>query len=143
MTDLRPVRILVTGTRENHEVIKRLVWHRLDELTAEWPTHQKVIVVHGQCPKDGVDLFAHQWAASRGHTPEPHPADWHLHGKRAGMIRNAKMVNLGADYCVGFPAPGSKGTWDCLQKAVDAGIPTRVYPAYPPRVVALGLWEAE
>jgi hypothetical protein len=36
------------------------------------------------------------------------------------------MVSLGADLCLGFPGPGSKGTWDCLRKAVDAGIPTRV-----------------
>jgi hypothetical protein len=33
------------------------------------------------------------------------------------------MVSLGADICLAFPQPGSKGTWDCARKAADAGIP--------------------
>lgn len=121
-------RILVTGTRLNSPLIRAVVWRTLDELVhgdllpQGWP----VVIVHGRCTKGGVDLDADQWAAERGFDREPHPADWKRHGRRAGPIRNAEMVATRPDYCIGFPAAGSQGTWVCLQKAVDAGIPTEV-----------------
>jgi len=34
------------------------------------------------------------------------------------------MVALGAKLCIGFPGPRSRGTWDCLEKATNAGIET-------------------
>lgn len=129
---LPAARMLVTGTRENSEAIRESVHHRLDEVVNDhryiFPVGRAIVVVHGQCPKGGVDLYAEQWALSRGYAPERHPADWGRYGKRAGMIRNTDMVVAGADICVGFPGPGSRGTWDCLRQSVDANILTRVFP---------------
>jgi hypothetical protein len=39
------------------------------------------------------------------------------------------MASLGAKLCLAFPRKGgSRGTWDCIRKAADAGIPVRIYP---------------
>lgn len=128
-----PFRLLITGTRENGEVIRRHVWEVLSAFTHsdDFPLGRTLTVVHGQCPRGGVDLYADQWAQHWGYLPEPHPADWRRHGRRAGPIRNKAMVDTRPDYCIGFPGPGSKGTWGCLQQAVDAGIPTKVHPVGP------------
>lgn len=120
-------RILVTGTRENSPEIRDLVWQTLDSASFWAAQHHRIIVVHGQCPVGGVDKDADDWATARGHQAERHPA--RRVGRRfLGPERNTEMVAAGADVCIGFPGPGSRGTWDCLRKAVDAGIPTSVVP---------------
>jgi hypothetical protein len=35
------------------------------------------------------------------------------------------MVDLGADLCLAFPMPRSRGTWDCVRRAKKAGIVVR------------------
>lgn len=128
-----PLRFLVTGSRtctlEQAEQVVRVLSTVVNSL-AEF---QDVIIVHGQCPKGGVDLVAHLWAVENAATPEPHPADWKRHGRAAGAIRNTEMVKLGADLCLAFPGPRSTGTWDCVRKAVAAGIPAQIYPLEKPQ----------
>lgn len=119
------MRILVTGTRDipNQFSLDTIInqlddWLRLAD--------GEMVLVHGDAP-DGVDAAAAHWATHHPMVvPEPYPADWDKYGKAAGAIRNSYMVSLGADLCLGYPGKGSKGTWDCLKKAVDAGIPTYV-----------------
>jgi hypothetical protein len=120
------MRILVTGSRwatTDHTLDIHLA---LADATrgADGP----ITLVHGKCPRGGVDLLAHHAAVEWDWTVEPHPADWDRYGKRAGMIRNADMVDLGADICLAFPGTSSVGTWDCIRKAANAGIHVRIYP---------------
>lgn len=122
---MKTYRILVTGWRDWPEVDKHVVWDALNAFQSSCEIPAQFIVVHGQCPYGGVDLYAEEWAISKGHTPEAHPAPWTKFGKAAGMIRNAEMVNLGADVCFGFPGPSSRGTVDCMKKARAAGIETK------------------
>lgn len=125
-------RILVTGTRHNSSRIRATVHTRLTEInrSAIVPPHARLIIVHGECPLGGVDLYADWWAVENGATPERHPAQ--RRGNRLlGRERNSRMVAASAQLCLGFPAPHSRGTWDCLRKAVDAGIPTTVYGLTP------------
>lgn len=100
------------------------------------------IVVHGACyppesygevmsegkrrPDLSADWLAHQIAEELGWTDEPHPAEWHRLGPRAGPIRNQAMVDAGADVCLAFASPGSRGTWDCVRRAREAGIRVEV-----------------
>lgn len=123
---MKPYRVLVTGSRKVTEaqadhvraVLRRIVVAR-----------KSLVIVQGECPYGGVDLVARQWAeATLSVESEGHPAEWERYGKRAGMLRNSAMVALGADICLAFPAPDSRGTWDCLTKAAKAGIHTRIYP---------------
>lgn len=126
-------RILITGTRENSPRVRNLVRQALDALTISpsFPLHRPIVVVHGACPYGGADQYAEEWARTSGHATEPHPADTGPRGQILGPARNSHMVSLGADYCLAFPAPGSRGTWDCLRKAVDAGIPSEVHVVGP------------
>lgn len=39
------------------------------------------------------------------------------------------MVDLGADVCLAFMNPGSKGTKNCVDKAIKAGIEVKLF--YP------------
>jgi len=61
---------------------------------------------------------------------EVHRADWKKYGRAAGPIRNKQMVELGADLCLAFPdhpkGHGSRGTWNCVKLAQQAGIPVLV-----------------
>jgi hypothetical protein len=114
-------RILVTGSRTwtDHDIIR-------DTLTGLWRKHgPHLTVVHGHCPT-GADHHAHQWAHDHARnkvTAEPHSADWRRLGRRAGPIRNAHMVKLGAHICLAFILDGSSGATSCLAMANKAGIP--------------------
>lgn len=127
-----PYRILVTGARDWPHAVDGFVDYALGALIARTVrSFGAVVVVHGDCPT-GVDAIADQHAL---HSPygnrvrsEAHPARWREHGKAAGPMRNAEMVALGADVCLAFPGPNSRGTLDCLNKAIAAGIATQVFP---------------
>jgi hypothetical protein len=119
-------RILVTGwrawPREAAYVIHQTLF---DAVRADPLFGRQVVVVDGACPHGGIDEYAHEWAAAHpGHcTSERHPANWRQLGKAAGMIRNQFMVDLGADICLGFPGPSSRGTIHCMDRARAAEIP--------------------
>lgn len=142
-------RVLVTGSRDWSDLAA--VWRAI---AAEY-TKGDITVVHGDCPT-GADHFAHQWFSldedegfSNFATEERHPADWERacdeschhkprtkNGKpycpMAGHLRNQKMVDLGADVCLAFPLPDSRGTIDCIRRARAADIPVIVHQAEVP-----------
>lgn len=131
MFDTVPLRVLVTGSRDH-------VWTP-DSTTALMtaatmalkayglPTHMPILV-HGGAK--GADVQASNAARLMGWGTEEHQAQWDTYGRKAGPIRNAHMVSLGAGVCVAFPsAPkgqGSRGTWDCIDRAAKAGIPVLI-----------------
>lgn len=130
------MRALVTGSRDWFD--RGLVRRVLDHIGHHYG-FDGLVVVHGDCPT-GADAFADEWAgdnADLGVTVERHPAQWKRHGYRAGPIRNAEMVALGADVCLAFlnrctrhpqqPPHGSHGADGCLRLATEAGIPVRRY----------------
>jgi hypothetical protein len=114
------VRILVTGSRNWAD--RDAVWSALNKAASV----RSIILVHGDCPT-GADAMAKAWCRTQPDVlEEAHPADWERYGKAAGPKRNQKMVDLGADICLAFPLPDSRGTLDCMAKAEAAGIPVRV-----------------
>ena len=127
-----PIRILVTGWRAWPWAHARIVHDTLALWAAQLRgDHERrpIIVVHGRCPYGGVDLYADEWARAQGPLvwPEPHEAPWASMGKRAGMVRNQHMVNLGASVCLAFPGPlvdpmKPGGTRNCIGLATAAGI---------------------
>ncbi len=74
----------------------------------------------------GVDMFAKEWAMT-------HPeikryvchADWKTHGRAAGPIRNAKMLEWKPDMVIAFA--GGAGTANMVALAKAAGV-TVAYP---------------
>lgn len=126
------MRILVTGSRDWPD--DSSVYEQLENyLSAGAAT--EFVIIHGACPT-GADAHAAffcediQWTAERINvqvTEERYPADWHQYGKRAGFVRNAQMVDKGADICLAFIKNESKGASMTARLAEKAGIPTKRY----------------
>lgn len=124
------MRILVTGSRDwdDYATLLHAVRRAILSLAQAPGYDGTVTVVHGACPS-GADAMAHEVATFFGCKIERHPADWDTHRKRAGYVRNAEMVGLGADVCLAFIRNGSRGASMTADLAEKAGIPTIRYTA--------------
>lgn len=119
------MRILITGSRTWHD--EGQIIDALLGATAGVPFGD-ITLVSGACPQ-GADRLCEKVAEALGMKVERHPADWSRHGKRAGFVRNAEMVALGADICLAFIKDGSKGATMTADLAERAGIKTRRFLA--------------
>ena len=118
-------RILITGSRHfdphnprNYQLMQQALSTTAKKLYAVGATD--ITVIHGGA--SGADTLADIIASSLGFTIERYPARWHLHGKKAGPIRNEEMVARGANIVLAFPAAVSPGTKHCMSVARRAGI---------------------
>lgn len=95
--------VVVTGGRDFDNDI--LIYKWLDLIDKELGI---TALRHGNAR--GVDKSCGRWALLRGKTVEVFPANWDLHGKAAGPIRNIQMLEDGdiPEYVLRFP--GGKGT---------------------------------
>jgi hypothetical protein len=118
------------------------------DMTVPWCAAEKLPL------KDQRDLLGGDWlsdlaARHLSWRTVRRPADWSLHGKRAGFIRNGEMVQEmvangaagGNGECIALtglclsarcrrPGPHeSHGTADCMARATKARIPVRPFPA--------------
>lgn len=108
------IAVLVCGGRNFEDV----AWLRsaLDRLHTEVPFAR---VIAGGAR--GVDTLAAEWAVARGIPADVFMADWEGLGRKAGPIRNQRMLDEGKpDLVVAFP--GDRGTADMVRRARDAGI---------------------
>jgi hypothetical protein len=137
------MRILITGSRKWNDIktisdalkevasTDRQAALRVEEYVTNGapistpPDLSHITVVHGGA--DGADALAGELAKILGMNVEVHPAQWDIYGRGAGPLRNQAMVDKGADICLGFVMPDSRGTADCLKRAKKAGIPTQIY----------------
>lgn len=115
--------VIVTGSRLWED--DKRVFEELGDLY--YQTEGPFFVRHGAC-HSGADQFASIWCdfGQEGVYEIKHPADWDLHGKAAGPIRNREMAQAGADLCLAFPLGESRGTWNCVNECKKAGIPVKV-----------------
>jgi hypothetical protein len=130
------MRVLVTGDR--HWYAPNLAEQVVNRLLVRYGPD--LVIVHGAAT--GIDASFAEACADLGVEQEPHPARWkdheavgavvkydrrrHPYNANAGPERNAEMVAAGAEMCVAFHRfiAGSKGTKDCVRRAITAGIPT-------------------
>ena len=110
--DCIAMRILITGSRYRPAIDVYKVLDRYKGSVNE--------IIVGDAT--GADEAARTWAVSNGVDLTVHRADWSAHGRAAGPMRNQEMVDSGADLCLAFPMSGSRGTWDCVDRARKAGI---------------------
>jgi hypothetical protein len=107
--------ILVCGGRDYDDW--RTVWRVLDGVANRFNVH--VRIVHGGAT--GADQLAARWARETGQEAIAYPADWKAHGRAAGPIRNALMLEREKpDLVVAFP--GGRGTADMVAKARAASV---------------------
>lgn len=129
-------RVLVTGSRDwtdeftiftaLAETLGDFATELRDAGVEDWTDPRHYLLVHGDCPT-GADAMAHRIWTEQLHCPVlPRPALWGVWGKKAGPLRNRHMVHdIGADRCLAFIMPGSRGAVDCAKLADKALIPVR------------------
>lgn len=111
--DSRSFKVLVCGSR-GYTNTKHL--HKsLDKIHEEYPIE---LVIEGGAR--GADELASIWATSKGIPNKRVYADWSMHNKAAGPIRNQKMIEMKPDLVVAFP--GGKGTQDMKTRAINNNI---------------------
>lgn len=118
------MRVIVTGSRAWPDPVR--VAHELNQLYLQ---HGPYTLIHGACAT-GADAAAHHWyeitGADLGVIEIKYPAAWEAYGKRAGPMRNEKMVKeAGADLVLAFPLFDSRGTKHTIELAEAAGIPVK------------------
>lgn len=118
------MRVIVTGSRAWSDEVA--LWAAIEEVIRDLKPEDDLTIVHGGCPS-GADAFAAIWARSYGATVEVFHADWAGHGRRAGPLRNERMIKAGADIVLAFPLPGGRGTQHTIRLAREAGIPVKVW----------------
>jgi hypothetical protein len=69
----------------------------------------------------GADQLAFEWALGNGHPAFPFPAPWKIYGRRAGPLRNSRMLGWGRPSMV-VAFPGGDGTADMVAQAKKAGV---------------------
>lgn len=116
--------VLVTGSRhvkEDGGVI-------LQAIDANVPMSRDHLLIHGAAA--GIDFIVAAYAERWGWKICAHPAHWEQYGKAAGPLRNQEMLahHEDIDIVLAFPTSDSRGTWDMVERAVQARLPVRVYP---------------
>lgn len=115
------MRVLVSGSREcvNWEFVQA----RLNDLAVR---NKIDVIIHGGAA--GVDNLAGVWARNNNIPEEIYMADWDTHGKKAGPIRNQKMLDESKpDVVVAFPSQDSKGTVHMMKITEKARVPMIVH----------------
>jgi hypothetical protein len=112
-------RVLVCGGRDydNQERVRRTLDAALE---AARSAGKVAVIIHGNAR--GADLLADQYARERSLKVIPFPADWNLHGRRAGPIRNIKMLTESQPHVI-IAFKGDKGTAHMMKIGREAGVP--------------------
>ena len=109
------MRVLVCGGRDYRRQVE--VYWQLDKINRD---HGVSAVITGGAT--GADEFGFYWGSK--HTPVDNlqfKADWAKYGRKAGPIRNQRMLDEGRpDVVLAFP--GGHGTEDMVRRAEAAGI---------------------
>lgn len=118
------MRVLVCGGRDYPE---DAVWHFLSQYAASELGAEITVLIHGAAP--GADAAAAEWAARQPYDLKAiaFPANWKKYGKRAGPLRNQRMLAEGHPEAV-IAFPGGKGTANMIALAEATGV--RVIHAY-------------
>jgi hypothetical protein len=118
-----PYRLLVTGSRQWQD--RRTIADALNQQHRDWGRPADAVLVVGDAI--GADAIAAELWAKAGLVVERHDANWELHGKRAGMVRNSVMIDSGVDACLSFSYENSPGTRHCTGLARKSGVTTRLF----------------
>ena len=116
-------RILVCGGRDydNRVYFFRFMDRVLETIGGTGDTPRRdVVIIHGAAR--GADSLANDYAAERGLRVVSYPADWKTHGKRAGPIRNKKMLTESQPHVI-IAFKGGNGTAHMICIGKEAGVP--------------------
>ena len=114
------MRVIVAGSRSIEDYL--LVKRELDRLLGKLDK-KKLTVLSGHAV--GVDRLGERWCDENMVKYELWHPDWNVHGKSAGHVRNAEMVN-NASSLVAFWDMSSRGTAGVIEMARKKGLKVRV-----------------
>lgn len=118
------VDVLVCGGRDFNDEAR--VFAVLDGIARQLGlTGALVRIVTGDA--SGADALAVKWAQSRKRPVFVFVAEWAKHGRKAGPLRNQRMLDEHAVAMV-VAFPGGKGTADMVRRADAARIEVRKVP---------------
>lgn len=128
--DYRFIYLWIKVLAKNHEEVHHIL--------KDYPSGMEpLMIIEGEA--DGVDMMARVAAEQLGIEVLKFPANWKLHGKAAGPIRNQQMLDEGKpDLVMAFhdDIEHSKGTRDMIRRARKArsglGIPYRIFSHQDP-----------
>ena len=113
------MRVLVCGGRD-------LNTSRVEQWLVRWIGETKKVpttLIHGGA--DGADAAAPGLARQFNIPCHEYKANWRLHGRAAGPIRNKQMLDEGQpDLVIAFP--GSTGTANMVRQAIDKGVEVKL-----------------
>lgn len=107
------LKLLVCGGRAYND--RDFLWSWLDVFSK---TNTVTHIITGGAT--GADALASAWACERGIQQVIVPANWRVHGKGAGPIRNLAMAELKPNLVIAFP--GGSGTASMCSIARNKGI---------------------
>jgi hypothetical protein len=115
------MKVLVCGSRDWKDAVA--IRKELLRLLEDYG--EDLEVIHGDCR--GADRIADRIARGLGIPVTPFPAEWKRLGKRAGPLRNQRMLDTKPDLVVAFAlrTGPSRGTGDMLERARKAGVKIR------------------
>lgn len=115
-------RPIVCGGRDFND--RDFIQRTLTYLNAEYGPFE--CIIHGAAT--GADSEAMIWAQTIGIKHLPMMPEWEKYGRKAGPIRNQRMIDEGhPDGVIAFP--GGKGTSDMCHRAGIAGLRIVVFTA--------------
>ena len=110
------------------------VWGRsIEERTAAYDAvdeygRRGFIIVQGGAR--GLDTLVMEYCLEKGYRMETHYAMWSSQGRRAGPIRNVKMLSApGVQHLIAFKRRGkdlTKGTGSCVRMAEQFEVPVKI-----------------
>lgn len=112
------MKVLVCGSRTFSDA------DLLDRTLAQFDRGTGITIISGGAR--GADSMAEDFAYAHKTQKIIHRAEWDLFGKRAGIIRNQKMIDENPDLVVAFWDGKSSGTADTLKRAKKAKIATLI-----------------
>ena len=68
----------------------------------------------------GVDTMAETYALEKKIPTVIFHPEWHIYGKKAGILRNTDIINA-STHVLALPTANSKGTYDSISKARKLG----------------------
>lgn len=94
----------------------------------------------------GADTLGWSWANKNGVPVQNFPAEWEKDGKKAGPLRNQRMIDAGAEALLALWDGHSPGTKDMIKRAKDSGLYVYVMQAiqiwtpikeevWPPKII--------
>jgi len=89
------------------------------DLYLEDSEDNQIEIVSGKC--SGADKLGERYAALKGFKVKEFPANWHVHGKKAGPLRNKEMAEY-ADMLIAFWDGKSKGTGGMIKLAEERNL---------------------